>query len=375
MKTRYGGRAWLAVALAATAAGMGFAPAAAAHTPARTRAALGPCWLQKLNVGLGEDTGIHDYVTRWRAGAIQTLIQGTAPRARAWSLTLYHERRGKMVSFYDRQITANGRGPFKLAIGGSRPGGGAVWVDPTADGGDSEGYLFYRVYKPSGSGGALPSVTFTSKGAFPAAATSCSALTSDLNAAITRADKLRPLKSNQTVGETASEKKLWPNTTPFRGWSTTVSPAQSVPASNVTAVPLITQLADPNVAYHAVFFNLSTGDLVLHGTLPPISAQAPRRGMRYMSLCAYSTDESVKPLDCLDDGSIKTGAHGDYEIVVSPDQPSDTNNWLNTGSQQVGALLLRWLLPSNGARANFCLPALTYRQPGDSTVPPLPPGC
>lgn len=371
MKRWLGGRAWLAAALTVTSVGgLGLAPAQAAHLPARAHVSLGACWLRKLSVGLGEDINVRDYVTRWRAGSVQTLIQGTAPHARAWSITIYHERQGKMVSFYDQQI-APGGGAFSLAIGGARPSGKTLWADPTANGGDSQGYLIYRVYKQSGPLPALPAVSFTSSGALPASTASCGSLTADLNASIAKANKMHPVGGQPT--QTANTKKLWPHSTPFRGWSITVNPAQAVPAS-VTKVPLITQLSDPNIVYHAVFFNVSAGDLVLHGTLPPISSRAPQTGVRYLSFCAYAPTQPDKPISCLDDSAIKANAHGDYVIVVSPDKPA-TGTWLNPGQYQIGVILLRWLLPHGDGNASFCLPAIGTRQPGETTVPTLPAGC
>jgi hypothetical protein len=371
MRRVNGRRAALTVALAATlGTGLGTRPAAAVQ--AASTANLGQCWLNKLKIGLGEDVNARDFVTRWHAGSTATIISGPVPHARLWSLTIYHTHRGKMQSFYDQQIVSGGSATFTLTIGGPKPHSGA-WVDPTAGGADDEGYLIFRLYMPSGAV-TLPSVAFTSKSGVPSALSSCSALSSDLRSAIARADKAHPSKG-QTVGQSARH-NLWPNNgNPFRDWSTIVDPRSLVSANNVSAVPLITQLADPNALYHVVFFNLSQGDMVLHGTLPPISPQAPRTGMRYFSLCAYPTDESYRPLACLDDSSIKTSAHRDYVLVVSPDQPSDTSNWLNPGSTNVGAVVMRWLLPAKGAQASFCIPSVDYRQPGETNVPSLGPGC
>ncbi len=370
MKKGIGGRVALAAAVTVTTVGaLGLAPAQAAHGPKQARVSLGACWLQKLSVGLGEDVNVRDYVTRWRAGNVQTLIQGTAPHARAWSITIYHEQHGKMVSFYDQQIIPGGSGAFSLAIGGARPSGKTVWVDPTANGGDSQGYLIYRVYKQAGPQPALPTVSFS--GALPASTASCASLTADLSASIAKANKMHPVGGQNT--QTANTKKLWPHSTPFRAWSITVNPSRAVP-STVTKVPLITQLSDPNIVYHAIFFNVSTGDLVLHGALPPISPKAPQTGVRYLSFCAYAPTQPDKPISCLDDSTIKAGPHGDYTIVVSPDKPA-AGTWLNPGQYQIGVILLRWLLPHGDGNASFCLPAIGTRQPGETTVPALPAGC
>lgn len=373
MRKGYRRRGLTAVALALTlAGGLGVTPSAASS--AVSQAALGTCWLSKLNIGLGEDINAHDYVTRWHAGSVSTVISGVAPHARLWSLAVYHARRGQMQSFYDQQIVSSGQSStFSLTIGGPRTAAKGTWVDPTANGGDDQGYLIFRLYKPAGTT-TLPNVTYSAKGSLPATLTSCASMSSDLRAAIARADKAHPGKG-QTVGQSAKH-NLWPHdTNPFHDWSVLIDPYTLVAPKDVASAPLITQLADPNVLYRVVFFNLSQGDMVLHGTLPPISTQAPRTGMRYFSLCAYPTDESYRPLACLDDAAMKTGSGRDYVLVVSPDQPSDTSNWLNPGNTAVGAVVMRWVLPSKGARASFCVPSLDYRQPGETTVPLLGAGC
>lgn len=372
MMRGFWGRAALAAALVAGGlVSAGGAPATAARAGAS--ASLGACWLSNLGFGLGEDTNAMDYVTRWWGGAIQTIIHGPMPRARYWSLTIYHARKGAMVSYYDQQIMAKSSGSsFTFSIGGSRSSKG-VWIDPTAGGADAEGYLFLRAYKVSGKV-SLPTVSYASSGSLPSTLTSCSAMTSELRATLTKASKDHPAKG-QTVGQTA-KRKLWPqNADPYAVWSQTVDAAKSVPASDVNKVPLLTQLADPNVIYHAVFFNITRGDMILVGTLPPVSSKAPASGVRYMSMCIYPNDQSHAPLGCLDDSRIKTDSKGQFEVVISPDRPDDTSNWLNPGDTQTGALILRWVLPARGAQANFCLPGLLYRQPGDTVVPPLPAGC
>lgn len=369
MKTEHRRCAWLAVALVTT---IGMGVGAASITPASAapaRAALGACWLSKITAGLGDDLSARYFVTRWYAGTVQTIIQGQAPHARYWSMTLYHQQRGKIVPLYDRQITGNvAGGVFKLVIGGSRPTGKAAYVDPTTGGGDSQGYLFYRLYQATGAP-ALPTVTF--KGAVPSNATSCTSTEANLTAALNAANKKTPA-NGQTVG--AGAKHLWPGTTPFRAWSIAIDPATLVPVNNVQKVPLVTQLADPNVVYRVFTFNISNGDVVLHGKLPPISAQAPNTGMRYWSICAYSNNTSLKPFSCIDDQSIKKSSNGEYVIAISPDNQS--GNWINPSNLSTGSVVMRWVLPSGGIKASFCVPSLlTDRQPGDTTVPPLPSHC
>lgn len=371
MATSLVARGLLTAALVAgVSAASAFTPASVGH--GATSAILGPCWLTKLGIGLGEDLGVRAYVTRWRAGTAVTMVKGVAPHARAWSLTLYHVRRGRIVSFYDRQFASRPGLPFALTIGRLKPAAGGVWIDPTTGGADDEGYLFFRVYKPVGQT-TLPSVTFASQQPLPRAASSCRAVSTDLRAALTRADRAHP-SQDQTVGQTA-KRSLWSQRDPFHAWSDAVTAAAMVPSKDLSPVPLITQLVDPNVVYHAVFFNVSQNDLVMHGSLPTISPQAPATGMRYFSICAYPTNETNQALSCLNDSTMRTDKHHVYTIVVSPDQPADTSNWLNPGDVSVGAIIMRWLLPKGGANAPFCLPALADRQPTDTAVPPLPAGC
>lgn len=369
-------RVALSVAVTATVGtGLGGSSAAASHAAAST-AALGPCWLTNLGFGIGEDIAAIDFVGRWRAGAIQTVIQGTVPNARSWTLSIYHAQHGRMVSFYDKEVTRGGPGSsFTVTIGGARSKAKGTYVDPTAGGGDSAGYLFFRVYKYAGSKPTAPTITFKSGSALPSTLTSCSAMKSDLLAQLTKANKVK-VTGNSSVGST-TKNNLWGHKSPFQVWSTAVDPSRAVPVNNTASVPLLTQVADPNIVYHAIFFNMTNGDMALHGSLTSstISAQAPSKGMRYLSLCAYPKDQSAKPLACLDDKSLKVDSQGQYLVIVSPDQPDDTANWLNPGDISVGAIVLRWLLPANGYKAKFCLPSVAYRQPGDTTVPPLPSGC
>lgn len=370
MEMEYRRRARLVAALViVSGVGAAVAPSAPAAA-ASARVALGACWLNKISVGLGDDLSARFFVTRWYAGSAQTIIQGQAPHARYWSMTLYHQQRGKIVPLYDQQITGGAAsGAFKLVIGGARPGGKAAYVDPTAGGGDSQGYLFYRLYKVAGAV-TLPTVTI--KGG-PSAAASCSGLETNLNAALNAANQKTPA-NGQTVGQCVKCKRLWPaGTTPYRAWSLAINPAAYVPVNNVQSVPLVTQLADPSIVYRVFQFNVSNGDVVLHGKLPPISPQAPGKGMRYWSICAYSNNANLQPFSCINDQNLKV-SHGEYVIVISPD--NQPGNWINPGNLQTGSIVMRWVLPNGGVKAGFCVPSLlTDRQPGDTTVPPLPSSC
>lgn len=370
MKTEHRRRAWLAAALVSTVGvGVGAAPISPVSA-APVRAALGACWLNKINVGLGDDLSARYYVTRWYAGSAQTIIQGQAPHARYWSMTLYHQQRGKILPLYDHQIVGNAGGAFKLVIGGPRPSGKAAYVDPTTGGGDSQGYLFFRLYKVSGALPPLPTVTI--KGG-PSGTTTCSGLEANLTAALTAADKKTPA-NGRTIGSGGAVKNLWPGTTPFRAWSLAIDPSAFVKPSNVQSVPLVTQLADPSIVYRVFTFNIANGDVVLHGKLPLISPLAPSKGMRYWSICAYPNNASLQPFSCIDDTNVKKSSNGEYVIVISPDNQS--GNWINPGNLTTGSVVMRWVLPSGGVKARFCVPSLlTDRQPGDTTVPSLPSGC
>ncbi len=357
-------RSYLCCVVATLVVAAALQPGRAGAADRPRTAALGPCWTNNTR-GFGQDSRAAYYATTWRAGQTQTIIKGTAPNARYWSITLYPGQLGKIITFYDRQL-ANGPGAsYTLTIGGARPRGTAAWVDPSATGSGTDGVLLYRIYRPNGTLPPLPDVAYRALGKGGVAPTSCSSVIADLNATLARANVVQP-SSREWLG------RMWPRGNPFHSWSVP-SLVQPIAAYYVP----IYGLGDPNDVYHFANLRLVWGDMVLRGVLPPISDRAPATGMRYFSICAYPSSKTTtyQTLSCVDDTSIVVDARRRYTIVVSPDQPQYGETWLNTGSALTGVLVMRWLLPKNGSQASFCLPAIAYRQPGENVVPDLPYGC
>lgn len=323
---------------------------------------------------LGGDKDARYYVSRWFAGPTQTIVTGMSPLARYWSLTFYHQKRGEMVSFYDHQMVPYGQtGRFIAAVGGRRPRVENIpWADPTIGGGDDEGYLVYRIYKPGAVLPALPTLTFRGTGPELAAVMTCANLRRSLGDALrwsimaTRHQARTRLAGRQIVLLSSGSQPTWSQ--PFNARTV-------VPPANVTAASLVNQFADPNDVYHKVNFNVTSSELVVHGILPPISSLAPQQGVRYLSLCVYPLVSTPNAQTCLTDSALSKDASGTYTAVVSVQQPTGTTNWLNTHGVVTGTLLMRWMLPHGGLKASFCLPALAYRTPGSDSVPPLPAAC
>ena len=337
--------------------------------------AMGRCWLPGTQLRFGQDNHARYfatyYTTRWQGQAVQTLISGGAPTARYWSLTLYPAQRGRVVAFYDHQlVSAGSQRTFRLVIGTRPATAPAVWVDPVAHGSDAQGLLVYRVYAPTGALPPLPTVVFQGRGTPPTTRYSCAQFTAGIGAMLAHSNTAHAPRT--PTDQARQIQALWPKGDPAHIWSV----ASRVEPTSALGVPLYA-LGDPNDVYHMLLFDVTTQDVVLQGTLPPISPRAPQVGVRYVSLCAYplSAGATFTTVACVDDHSIKLGAQRTYTVILSPDEPDAGVTWLRTGTTTKGVLVLRWLLPHGGAAARFCLPTATVRPPGDPAIPLLATSC
>jgi hypothetical protein len=305
---------WLgSIAFACICACQGAPLAVAAETP-------GPRFFEFLNLP-GESTlGDPFNTTIWRSygnapAGSETVLRGTFPLARYWSVAVVSTRRTELSSLNDTQIQTNPDGTYEVVVRQSCTGIQNCLTVP-ASLAQFTVLIFYRLYQPEGDicgGVELPKVSYRAIG--------------DTSGPPTPASALDP------VGATGCPPRWQATDDVLRHIS---GDSDRVRLDEVGSPPAVTRAgggagtaATQDNAYLFFFYDMTKGNVVMSARAPTYRAQRddPQNDLgrsdgseqtRYWSLCSTAF---TRPMGCLRDEEVHVNADGYFDVVIAPRCP------------------------------------------------------